>query len=101
MQTAYGPEDIHMDSMKPYRPPLTGKSIPFLYYQPTTVPDEDDTWIVEKILKHRETDGRMEWLVQWKGFVKPTWETADRFLGFTQQDWKDYNLKNSIAVKFH
>ena len=100
MQTAYGDEDVHMDSMKPYRPPLTGKSIPFLYYQPNTVP-EDDTWIVEKILKHRLVDGRLEWLVQWKGFTKPTWETEDKFVGFTQKDWREYNQKHRLAVHFH
>ena len=100
VQTAYGDEDVHMDSMKPYRPPLTGKSIPFLYYQPNTVP-EDDTWIVEKILKHRLVDGRMEWLVQWKGFAKRTWETEDKFVGFTQKDWREYNQKHRLAVQFH
>ena len=76
-----------------------GKSIPFLYYKPPTVP-EDDTWIVEKILKHKTTGGRLYWLVKWKGFDKPTWETAEKFVGYTQDDWKQYNLKNKLSVTF-
>ena len=98
VQTAYGDEDCHMDSMKPYRPELSGKSIPFQYYQPSTIP-EGDTWIVEKILKHRVSKGKTEWLVQWKGYSQPSWETADKFLGFMLKDWKEYNQKHDIAVK--
>ena len=98
--TPYGDEDHHMDAMKPYTPELTGKSIPFLYYKPTTVP-EGDTWIVEKILKHRKSrDGRLQWLVKWRGYEKTSWENAEQFVGYTQNDWKEYNLKHNISVKF-
>ena len=99
IQTPYGAEDHHIDHMKPYRPDLSGKSIPFMYYQPNTVP-EGDTWIVEKILRHRKIGDRLEWLVKWRGYTKPTWETAEQFVGYTQDDWKEYNLKNRIAITF-
>ena len=99
VKTPYGDEDHHVDQMKLYKPELTGKNIPFLYYKPPTVP-EDETWIVEKILKHKTTGGRLYWLVKWKGFEKPTWETAEKFVGYTQDDWKQYNLKNKLSIVF-
>ena len=57
-----------MDCLKPYYPDLKGKSVSFLYYRPQSAP-EDGNWQVEKILKHRTIDGRMEWLVKWKGMI--------------------------------
>ena len=99
VQTPFGDEDHHMDSFKPYKTDLKGKSIPFLYYKPPTVP-EDDNWIVEKILKHRQKDGRLQWLVKWKGHKQQTWEYAEQFVGHTQSDWKEYNQKHNIAVTF-
>ena len=72
-----------MDQMKPYKLGLNGQKIPFLYYKPATVP-EDNVWVVEKILKHRVINGRMSWLVQWKGYSKPTWESAENFVEYTR-----------------
>ena len=58
VKTAAGDEDVHIDSMKPYTPELTGKSIPFLYYKPTVLP-EDDTWVADKVLDYRiSKDGK-------------------------------------------
>jgi len=99
VQTAHGAQDDHMDSFKPYCPELTGKSIPFLYYRPSQVP-EDDQWVVEKILKHRTQDDRTQWLVKWQGNDKPTWKVAEQFVGYTQEDWREYNLDHDIAVSF-
>ena len=99
LKTPYGDEDHHVDSMKPYKPGLSGKSIPFLYYKPPTVP-EDDTWVVEKILKHKKTGDRLQWLVKWKGYDKPSWESAEQFIAGAQEDWKEYNKKYKLAVTF-
>ena len=88
-----------MDSFTPYQPGLQGKSIPFLYYKPPVVP-EDDHWVVEKILKHRTSGDRLQWLVKWKGYDKPTWEPAEQFVGHTQQDWKEYNQAHKLAFTF-
>ena len=41
VQTLFGDEDHHVDSFKPYRPDLKGKSVPFQYSKPTSVPEED------------------------------------------------------------
>ena len=99
MKTPFGDEDHHMDSFKPYQESHTGKSIPFLYYKPAKVP-ENDTWMVEKILKHRTYKGRQQWLVLWKGYTTPTWEGVEQFVGYAQDDWKEYNKTHSIPVVF-
>jgi len=99
VKTAYGDEDHHVDRMKPYKPGLHGKNVPFLYSKPPTIP-EDDHWVVEKILSHKKVGNRLSWLVKWKGYEKPTWETADKFVGYTQDDWKEYNLKNKLSIVF-
>ena len=100
VKTAFGDEDHHVDRMKPCIPGLHGKNIPFLHYQPSDIP-EDDNWTVEKILKHKKVGDQLSWLVKWKGYDKPTWETADKFVGFTQDDWKEYNLKHKLFIMFH
>ena len=99
VKTPFGDEDHHMDSFKPYVESHTGKSIPFLYYKPPKVP-ESDTWTVEKILKHREYKGKQQWLVLWKGYTNPTWEGVEQFIGYAQDDWRDYNKKHKIPVVF-
>jgi hypothetical protein len=38
-------------------------------------PDAKKEYVIEKILDHRESkdEGGLEYLVQWKGYKKPTW----------------------------
>ena len=100
VSTPYGEDDHHMDSFKPYMPGLRGEKLPFHYYRPHDVPEEDN-WTVEKILKHRRKDGKLQWLVQWKGYSKPTWENMEQFIGYAQKDWMEYNRKCRLEVPFH
>ena len=99
VQTPFGDEDHHMDSFKPYKPDLKGKCLPFQYYQPSSVP-EDDTWVVEKILNHRVRNGKTQWHVKWKGHSQTTWEHADQFVANAQEDWRAYNQKHKILISF-
>ena len=97
--TPYGIEDHCADQMKKYRPELQEQRIPFSYYKPSLIP-EDGTWTVEKIMKHRTVNGRTDWLVQWRGYDRPSWESAEQFLGSTQEDWLQYNREKGISIAF-
>ena len=79
VNTPCGQDDYFLDQMKEYRQDTTGPRITLAYYEPTVLP-EDDTWKVDKILKHRLKNGRLEWQVLWRGHSKPTWEKAEHFL---------------------
>jgi hypothetical protein len=99
VKTAFGDEDHHSDSFKLYCPELSGTAIPFQYYKPATIP-EDDNWTVDRILKHRTVGDRLQWLVLWKGHPNLSWEYAEQFVGHTQNDCKLYNQKHKLAVTF-
>jgi len=38
--------------------------------------------------------------VKWKGYDKPSWESAEQFIAGAQEDWTDYNKKQKLAVTF-
>ena len=71
-----------------------------MYYKPREEIPHDDTYVVEKILKHRMHGGRMQWLVKWRGYddTHNTWEPAQQFVGFIQKDWTDYNRRHGVNV---
>jgi hypothetical protein len=99
VSTPHGEEVLHSDSFKPYLGPLDGVAVPFAYYRPDRPLDQDsDDFVVDKILRHEKKGGTFRWLVQWKGFPDPTWETAKSFVGDVQIDWWRYNRKHGIAV---
>jgi len=41
--------------------------------------EEDNTYEVEEILRHRRKGRHTEFLVKWKGYTDTTWETEDNF----------------------
>ena len=59
VSTTNGPKDLHMDSFKLYLAPASGKPIPCWFYKPPVRTFEKDTYVVEKILRHRIKNGRM------------------------------------------
>ena len=99
VRTPKGYEKLHADSFKPFCEPLNGPSIPVHYYKPPALPSSEETWVVEKKLKHRMRKGVLQWLVKWKGFAKQTWEPAASFIGDFQTDWIEYNKKNNLPVR--
>ena len=99
VKTPRGPEILHADSFKMYRPNLNGTSIPFHYYQPSAAPGESvDEFVVEKILNHKIENGKMKWLVKWKGYTKPDWQPLESFISGVQTDWAEYNKKMGVKV---
>jgi hypothetical protein len=99
VNTPKGIEELHCESFKPYRPGLTGKSLPFHYYQPSMAPGSAvEDWVVDKVLKHRKQKGKLQWLVLWKGYTTPTWEPLESFLSGIQDDWLKYNRKKGLDV---
>ena len=92
--------DVHMERLKMYLPKVDGKKITLHYYHPIAKVPEDDNLIVEKILRHRVTHGRHQWLVRWKGYDASfdSWEPAESFVGYIQQDWLRFNQENHITI---
>jgi Chromo (CHRromatin Organisation MOdifier) domain len=99
VKTPKGPEILHADSFKLYRPNLNGTSIPFHYYQPSAVPGElADEYVVEKILAHKIEHGKMKWLVKWRGYAKPDWQPLESFISGVRTDWMQYNKRHKVEV---
>ena len=95
-----GPDDVHVEDMKPYLNTIEGDQIPCLYFKPKSNLPTTDTHIVDKILAHRVKNGRHEWRVRWRGYgsESDTWEPPASFVGFIQQDWKRWNKDNKISL---
>ena len=98
VRTPLGEELLHYDSFKPYLVSLDGTSIPFLYYRPPTTTTRADSYTVDKISRHRLRNGKLEWLVHWRGFAKPTWEPVTSFVGDVQNDWLKYCKEHKLPV---
>jgi hypothetical protein len=98
--TMDGPEDLHMDSFKMYTAPPSGKAIPCWFYRPAPKLPEGDSFVIDKILKHRHRNGKHEWLVRWKGYgpEDDTWEPTSSFIGDIQQDWTEWNKTRGIKI---
>ena len=47
---------------------------------PLNFATDEDTWEVDKILRHRITGGRYEFLAKWKGHTATTWEPFENFV---------------------
>jgi len=96
-----GPEIVHMDSLKPYCPPLKGECLRFSVSRPDPIPTRDeDTWIVERILRHRIHRGKLQWLVKWQDSETEIWAPVFSFISGTQTDWVAYNKKHKLDVSF-
>ena len=94
-----GVQDIHMERMKMYLPKIDRKKIELHYYKPSQPLPENDTYVVDRILKHRIKNGKHQWLVRWRGYdsFQDTWEPASSFVGYLQQDWMRWNRDNHLA----
>ena len=98
-----GPEDVHMEDMKPYLPSVDGTAIPCLYYKPRSALPTSDLYVVDRILDHKIKNGKHLWKVRWRGYGSEgdTWEPASSFVGFVHQDWrrwnKDHNVEFSLS----
>ena len=83
-----------------YWPRMDGTKIKLHYYRPQAIVPEDDSWVVDKILRHRIHNGKHQWLVHWRGYdaLHDSWEPARTFVGFLQQDWLRFNRDHHIII---
>ena len=65
-------QTLHDDCFKPYQEPLEGSASPFHYYKPRRFAEEEEAWVVERILDHRKRKGELQRLVKWKNSDKQT-----------------------------
>ena len=95
-----GNREIHMERLKMYLPRIDGTKIKLHYYRPHVDIPEDDSWVVETILRHRIHQGKHQWLVRWRGYdaTHDSWEPARTFVGYLQQDWVRFNRDNHITI---
>ena len=47
---------------------------------PLSFPMAEDQWEVENVLRHRTSNGKLEFLVKWKGYKESTWEPLENFV---------------------
>ena len=56
-----------------------------------------DEWEVDKILQHRKNkQGKLEFLVLWKGYTDPTWEPLMNFIHWYSSDWRNYVAQHKL-----
>ena len=93
---------VHRDQMRAYFSPLQGKPWP-LYFSSSdkqAVDDEEPTYEVDKIIKHRTHHGRLEFRVRWKNFGPrfDTWESSHTFLPHYNEPWAQYVKERNLEV---
>jgi hypothetical protein len=71
--------DVHVVNLKPHLPSLIGPTWQLFHHPEEREHDEEkDEWNVERIVRHREKHGRLEFLVRWEKFgpEEDTWEPS-------------------------
>jgi len=76
-------QSVHVTQLKEYLEEVTGESVP-LHYFTSGAQDLDvapDEWVVERILDHRQVQGKLQFLTHRKGFDRSdaTWEPVGNF----------------------
>jgi hypothetical protein len=97
-----GEQQVAFDRLKPF-PRWEGRKKALFYYKPkeAEVPSGlDDTYVVEKIVNHRQRRGRTEWRVRWQGHgpEQDTWEPLTHFLPHYNKEWMKYCKEKELAV---
>lgn len=74
-----------------------GKTIVGRFYanelQKVIAIEEVDTYVPEKIVKHRKRKGKLEYLVKWKGYDELTWEKPGVLRGEQKRKRSELELK--------
>ena len=85
---------LHRSQLKPhFEDEFADENLELFHFRPTSedFDMEMDEWEVESILKHRVTsDGKLEFLVKWKGYTQPSWEPLLNFIHTMSAHWKNY-----------
>ena len=74
----------HQTFLKPsFNKRFLGHPVPLYYHRRTVLDPEaqEEEWIVDRILKHRTREGKLEFLVKWVGYEveAATWEPVAHF----------------------
>ena len=92
----------HRDQLKPYHHDvLTGASLPLYYYAPSRAKaieigeEEDRYWEVEKVIRVRRRNGKLEYLTKWKDWKDATWEPVGSFV---TEVWGKYLGSNPALI---
>jgi hypothetical protein len=92
---------INQERMKPYVPPFMGKQVPLFYHCPELqIPETENPYNVQEIVKHRTRDGKRQWRVRWEGYgpKDDTWEPVGHFLPNYNKPWLEYNKKKKYLL---
>lgn len=93
---------VHRDQMRAYYPPLQGKPWPLFFSasDEQAIDDEEPTYEVERLLRHRVNRGRLEFRVRWKNFGPKfdTWESSHTFLPHYNEPWAQYVRDKDLEV---
>ena len=82
----------HRSALKLYVSDPVGEHVP-LFFHKRTVQDPEaapDEWIVEKILRHKDVDGKTMFLTKWQGWEGTTWEPVNHFFHRYSSDFVSY-----------
>ena len=96
---------VNRSHLKPhFDDEFASEKLAMFHFKPTKDDFESglDEWEVDKILKHRfNRNGKLEFLVKWKGYTDFTWEPLMNFIHRYSKDWRDYvaskNLKFDLV----
>ena len=97
--------EVHRENMKPYvEDEIMGTGVPLYYHQggtkSTNKNDVGEEDVVGAIKRHRIRDGKIEFLVRWKGArdTEESWEPSSSFITTVSSKWMEYLTKNGLEV---
>ena len=103
--TEKGEKVLHTRDLKPCLDPLSLPGKPPLHYYTDVegVIEDNATYEVEKILKHRKRKLKggkeiLEWRVKYKGHAQPEWQPASAFMHDITDQWVQYNKDRNIKI---
>ena len=92
----------HITQLKEYLEEVTGDAVPLHYFKSGSEDLEvaPDEWVVQKILRHRTIQGKLQFLTLWKGYDRSeaTWEPVNHFIHRYSSDLVQYCREHGIPV---
>jgi hypothetical protein len=91
---------LHVSQLKPHWDnEFSEEKLELFHFTPSKEEFDStlDEWEVEKVIRHRvNARGKLEFLVQWKGFKEHTWEPLMNFIQRYNLDWREYVTKSKL-----
>ena len=91
---------VSVSIMIPFRDPVSGDRVPPQFYTDREETVDSESFIVEKILRHRKRGKKVEWEVKFQGYPETEWHPLESFLHDVNEDRQKYNATHGLESTF-